>query len=593
MADDKTLLFEISWEVCNRIGGIYTVIKSKTSNVKSEFAKYFVVGPYFPAKHASEFIEEKAPDELARGFEVLEKEGIVCHYGKWLTDVDVDAILIDFKGFSARSNDIKAELWKNYGIDSLYTSWFDFDEPVVWAYAAGRMVEELSKGRKAVAHCHEWLAGAALLYLKSRKAKVATVFTTHATVLGRSLTNSGVDIYNDKAPVDVNISEYRASVKPKHQVEEKAAKKADAFTTVSSITDMEAQRFLGRKADVLLLNGLNISKFPTFEEASIKHHLFREKIKQFLLQYFFPYYTFDIENTMIYFLAGRYEFRAKGIDVFIKALGELNMRLIDEKSEKTVAAFFWVPGNVRGIKHELGESRVVFKDIKEPINDEHDALMGKLLTAIISGKSSFDETYLLGEQLMSDTRRKLLRFKKSGTPPLSTHDLVNEDNDEILNAFREAGLINRREDRVKAIFYSTYLTGADDLLDLSYYEAMQGSHIGVFPSFYEPWGYTPVEAAALGVSSITTDLSGFGRYICRGVSGKKLPGIFVTKRLGKSDDYVVKELAEVLYDFAKLSTQDRIKNKMEAKRIASVTDWRYMIKNYFKAYGFALEKAGL
>lgn len=591
MADDKTLLFEISWEVCNKVGGIYTVIKSKTSSVKSEFARYFVVGPYFPAKHASEFIEEHVPEEFAKGFEVLAKEGIVCHYGKWLTDVDVDAILIDFKGFSARNNDIKSELWKNYAIDSLYTSWFDFEEPVVWAYAAGRMVEELSKGRKSIAHCHEWLAGAALLYIKSRKARVATVFTTHATVLGRSLTNAGVDIYNDKTPVDINRNDYRASVRPKHQIEEQAAKNADAFTTVSAITDIEAQRFLGRKADVLLLNGLNISKFPTFEEASIKHRLFREKIKQFLLQYFFPYYTFDIENTLIYFLAGRYEFRAKGIDVFIRSLGELNKKLIDEKSEQTVAAFFWVPGNVRGIKRELDESRIIFKDIKDPISDEHDALMGRLLTAVIGGKSVCDESYLLGDSLVSETRRKLLRFKRSGTPPLSTHDLNNEDSDEILNAFRAAGLLNRKEDRVKVIFYSIYLTGADDLLDLGYYEAMQGAHLGVFPSFYEPWGYTPVEAAALGVSSITTDLSGFGRYICKDVSGKKLPGIFVTKRFGKSDDYVVKELAGFLYGFANLSAQDRIKNKIEAKRIASITDWNYMIKNYFKAYSLALEKA--
>ncbi len=593
MVDEKTFLFEISWEVCNKIGGIYTVIKSKTSNVKSGFSNYFVVGPYFPAKHASEFIEEKVPDEFSKGFDALAKEGIICHYGKWLTDIDVDAILIDFKGFSARKDKIKEELWNNYRIDSLYTSWFDFDEPVVWAYAAGRMVEELSKGRKAIAHCHEWLAGAALLYLKSRKARVATVFTTHATVLGRSLTGAGVDIYNDKAPVDINRPDYKASIKPKHQVEEQAAKNADAFTTVSSITDIEAQRFLGRKADVLLLNGLNISKFPTFEEASIKHRLFREKMKRFLLQYFFPYYTFDIENTLIYFLAGRYEFRAKGIDVFIKALGELNRKLIEEKSDQTVAAFFWVPGNVKGIKRGLDESRVIFKDIKDSIRDEQDALMGRLLTSIIGGRQSCDEKYLLGDSLMAETRRKILRFKHSGTPPLSTHDLANEDSDEILNAFKAEGLINRREDRVKVIFYSIYLTGADDLLDLSYYEAMQGSHLGVFPSFYEPWGYTPVEAAALGVSSITTDLSGFGRYICKDVSGKKLPGIFVTKRLGKSDDYVVKELARILYDFASLDAQDRIKNKIEAKRIASITDWKYMIKNYFRAYGIALEKAGL
>ena len=583
-------LLEISWEVCNKIGGIYTVIKSKTASVKASFDKYLVVGPYFPDKHASEFVEEPSPEEFAAVFDTLKKEGIVCHYGKWLTDVDVDAILIDFSAFTPRKNEIKRELWDNYRIDSLYTSYFDFDEPLIWAYSAGRLVEELSKSRKVIAHCHEWLAGAALLYLKSRNANAATVFTTHATVLGRTLSGAGVNIYDSKAQIDLGRPEYRTSVLPKHQVEEQAAKNADVFTTVSPITAIEAERFLGRKADVLLLNGLNIGKFPTFEEASIKHRLYRSKIKEFLLQYFFPYYGFDIENTLIYFLAGRYEFRAKGIDTFIQALGMLNRRLIEEKSAKTIIAFFWVPGNVNGIKHELGESRIVFKDIKDSMTDEHDTLMERLLTSIIAGRSTCDETYLLGESLVSEIRRKLLRFKRSGTPLLSTHNLHSEDSDEILNAFKAAELLNRKDDRVKVIFYSIYLTGADDLLDLGYYEAMQGSHLGVFPSFYEPWGYTPVEAAALGVSSVTTDLSGFGRHICKDCYGKKSPGIFVVKRLGKSDSEVVNDLSNVLYRFAKLSTQERIKNKIEAKRIASVTDWKYMIRNYLKAYEMALKK---
>ena len=594
--DNNIYLFEISWEVCNKVGGIYTVIKSKTADVKAIFGKYFAVGPYFPEKHASEFVEEKAPEEFLKAFESVKKEGIECHYGKWLTDVDIDAVLIDFSRFASRKNDIKEELWNNFKVDSLYTSYFDFDEPVIWAYAAGRLVEELSREKKVIAHCHEWLAGAALLYLKSRKAKAATVFTTHATVLGRSLSGAGVDIYESyesKEKVDLDKPEYRSSIAPKHRVEEQAAKSADVFTTVSEITSIEAERFLGRKADVLLLNGLNIGKFPTFEEASIKHHLFKGKIKEFLLYYFFPYYNFDLDNTLLYFLAGRYEFRAKGIDTFIQALGELNRRLIAEKSGRTIIAFFWVPANVQGIKHELAESRTVFKDVKDSITDEHDILMERLLTSIISGRSICDETYLLGKSLISEVKRKLLRFKRSGTPPLTTHNLHNENSDEILSAFRSAGLLNKAEDRVKVILYPTYLTGADNLIDLSYYEAMQGSHLGVFPSFYEPWGYTPVEAAALGVSSVTTDLAGFGRYICKSCQLKKNPGIFVIKRFGKSYDEVVKEIAKVLYEFAALSAQDRIKNKIEAKRIASVTDWKYMVKNYFKAYELAVRKRGL
>ncbi|MBI2137939.1 glycogen/starch synthase [Candidatus Woesearchaeota archaeon] len=539
--DSGTYLFEVSWEVCNRVGGIYTVVKSKTADVKASFQKYVVVGPYFREKNASEFAEEPVPQEFSRGFDALKKAGIVCHYGKWLTDVDVDAVLIDFSGFASRKNDVKAELWDRFRVDSLYSSYFDFDEPVIWAYAAGMAVEELSRGKRAIAHCHEWLSGAALLYLKSRNAKVATVFTTHATVLGRSFSGAGMNVYESGFSYDLGKPEYRTSILPKHQVESACAANADVFTTVSEITSIEAERFLSRKADVLLLNGLNVGKFPTFEESAIRHSRFKSRIKEFLLYYFFPYYDFDVDNTLIYFLAGRYEFKAKGVDVFI----------------------------------------------------EHDSLMERLLSSIIAKRSVCDGSYLLGSRLLSEVGRKLMRFKRSGSPPLSTHAISREDSDGILNALKAEGLLNSRDDRVKVVFYPTYLTGADNLLDLSYYEAMQGSHLGVFPSFYEPWGYTPVEAAALGVSSVTTDLSGFGRYICKSRTSEKFPGIFVVRRLGRDDASVVDSLASVLYRFSQLSVQDRVKNKIEAKRIASLTDWKLMIKNYIRAYGLALKRRGL
>lgn len=591
--DSGTYLFEVSWEVCNRVGGIYTVVKSKTADVKASFQKYVVVGPYFREKNASEFVDEPVPQEFSRGFDALKKAGIVCHYGKWLTDVDVDAVLIDFSGFASRKNEVKAELWDRFRIDSLYSSYFDFDEPVIWAYAAGMAVEELSRGKRAIAHCHEWLSGAALLYLKSRNAKVATVFTTHATVLGRSFSGAGMNVYESGFSYDLGKPEYRTSILPKHQVESACAANADVFTTVSEITSIEAERFLSRKADVLLLNGLNVGKFPTFEESAIRHSRFKSRIKEFLLYYFFPYYDFDVDNTLIYFLAGRYEFKAKGVDVFIRALGALNRKLAAEKSQKTVVAFIWVPADVVAIRKDVAESSTLFRDIKESITDEHDSLMERLLSSIIAKRSVCDGSYLLGSRLLSEVGRKLMRFKRSGSPPLSTHAISREDSDGILNALKAEGLLNSRDDRVKVVFYPTYLTGADNLLDLSYYEAMQGSHLGVFPSFYEPWGYTPVEAAALGVSSVTTDLSGFGRYICKSRTSEKFPGIFVVRRLGRDDASVVDSLASVLYRFSQLSVQDRVKNKIEAKRIASLTDWKLMIKNYIRAYGLALKRRGL
>ncbi len=590
MASDA-YLFEVSWEVANKIGGIYTVIKSKTAHAINLFPKYFVVGPYFPDKNASEFIEESVPEEMKKPFSLLKGEGISCHYGRWLTDVDVPAILIDFSGFASRKNEIKTELWNNYRIDSLNTSYFDFDEPVIWAYAAGRVVHEVSKGRKAIAHCHEWLSAAALLYLKSVKSGVATVFTTHATVLGRTLSGAGVDIYDSRVSIDADRASYDTGVYAKHQAEKSAALSADIFTTVSEITSIEAERFLGRKADVLLLNGLNLDKFPTFEEASIRHHLFKGKIKEFLIYCFFPYYRFDLENTLIYFFAGRQEVHAKGIDLFIDSLAELNRKLSGEKSNKTVIAFFWVPVPVRGVKASLIENRTFFNDVKDSVRDEHDEVMQRMLISIFSSSSVCDENYLLGASVVSDIRRKLLRFKGKGVPPLSTHDLQDENN-EILNAFRSKGLLNGENDRVKVILYPIYLTGADNLLDLAYYEAMQGSHLGVFPSLYEPWGYTPVEAAAMGVPSVTTDLSGFGRYICRDCYGKAMPGVFVIKRMGISYEKSASELAKVLYRFAKFDNEERIKNKIRAKQIASVTDWKLMIRNYMNAYAAALKKKG-
>ncbi|MBI4451821.1 glycogen/starch synthase [Candidatus Woesearchaeota archaeon] len=586
------ILFEVSWEVCNKVGGIYTVVMSKAAKMVEAYGEnYFMIGPYFAPKAIGHF-EEEIPNELCKQpFEELKRIGVICHYGKWLVEGSPNVILIDFENCKSRANDIKRELWDWFKIDSLRAP-KDYDEPVVWAYTAGMLLEILSKraaGKKIVAHFHEWLSGTAILYLKKKKVNIGTVFTTHATVLGRALASANADLYSIWDKINPDQEVYKYNIESKHLVERNSAAFADAFTTVSEITGMEALYLLKKKPDILLPNGLDISKFPSFEEIVIKHKIQRDRIREFMLYYFFPYYTFDPKETLIYFLAGRYEFHDKGIDIYIKALGKLNEAMKREKTKKTIVAFIWVPANFRNIKPEIIENKTLFQDIKDALEETMGDVEKNLIYSFVSGKKISNDT-LFEEDFLTEMKIRVSRFLKKGTPPAATHDLYS-GNDEILGAINAASLKNGESDPVKIIFYPIYLSGADGLLNLNYYEAMQGSHLGIFPSYYEPWGYTPLEAGALGVSSVTTDLAGFGRYFCSECAQSDTPGIYVLKRLNKSDDDVVSQLVEVMLNFANFSKEERTANKLQARKTASMADWKSFIKNYIAAHDLAVEKA--
>jgi len=591
-------LVEVSWEVCNKVGGIHTVLTSKAASMKSIYGdNYFAVGPYLPKSVRGVFEESPIPEDI-REFcnktvcDDLKKEGIIIHYGKWLIDGEPSVILIDFLSWMSRTDELKKWLWDVYGVDSLRTG-FDYDEVVVWSYCVGKVIETISKyksGFRIVAQFHEWISGTALLYLKNRNCKVGTVFTTHATMLGRSLASKEVDIYNNMERFDVNKEAYGCFCEAKHMVEAASAKNSDVFTTVSEITGLEAGKFLGRKPDVLLPNGLNIDKYKTFEETSIDHRDCRDKDREFLLKYFFPYYKFEVKDTLFFFTACRYEFKVKGIDMFIKALGRLNKLLKDAGSKKTIIAFFFVPSDIRGIREEVLNNMTLFKDIKDDIEDHLSEIKSNIIEDLLS-KKEISKTTIFDEDLLLSLKRKVAKISKEGIPSLSTHDL-KYGNDAILNSFVENGLTNKKEDKVKVIFYPIYLSGADGLLDLNYEQGILASHLGVFPSTYEPWGYTTLESCALGVASMTTDLTGFGRFIVDKVD-KEVPGAFVLNAMGKSRDDVVAQLTNVLFNFAKLSKKDRVKNKMAARKIAELADWDLLVGNYVQAHNLALEKKGL
>ena len=592
MEKKADVVFEASWEVCNKVGGIYTVVKSKAAKMTEVYAQdYFMIGPYFPSASAPpDFYEELPNDFCKAAFEELKNNGIMCHFGKWLIEGSPSVILVDFANYKHKINDIKRELWDWYKIDSLRAP-YDYDEPVAWAYCVGMLVKILAdhnKGKKIAAHFHEWLSGAGLLYLK-KKAKIATIFTTHATILGRTLASSNADLYNVWNKLNPLQEAYKYGIEAKYLVEKSSALNADVFTTVSEITGMESSYLLAKKPDVLLPNGLDISKFPGFEEIMLKHRLQRNRIREFILHYFFPYYKFDIKDTFIYFLAGRYEFHDKGIDIYIKALGRLNEKLKEAKNKKTIVAFIWVPTNLRGIKTDVLENKTLFRDIKDNIEEDMGEIENNILYALVSGEKIEKDT-IFNKEFLNEIKIKISRFSKSGNPPLSTHDLYDQ-NDQIFRSILAANITNSEKDRVKVVYYPTYLSGADGLLDLNYYEAMQGSHLGIFPSYYEPWGYTPLEAGALGVSSVTTDLAGFGRYFCAECTQNDTPGIFVLKRLNKSDEDVTNQLVDVMFKFANFSKEERAANKLQARKVASMADWKSFVKNYIAAHDLAVEKA--
>ncbi len=581
-------LFEVSWEVCNKVGGIYTVLKSKASHIKAQFKdNYYLIGPYFPDRKVVEFGELPPIPVLKPVFDKLLGKGIICHFGQWLIPSSPTVILIDFSGYLKNTNQLKAWLWEKYRIDSLGSDFYDYDQPIVWGFAVAELIaafRDFTKSERLIVHCHEWLSAGAALGIKGWNIPAKVVFTTHATVLGRTIAGTRDDFYQIWDNIDADREAYNYRVHTKHLTEKAMARNVDMFTTVSEITGMEAGKFLGRKPDFILPNGLDLSSFPTFEEISIKHKLFKRKIKEFMLYTLFPYYSFNIEESFIFFTASRYEFHGKGLDVFIKALSYVDRALTKEYRSKTIATFFWVPAmDVRGIHPEVLENKTYYEDIKESIVSEIPEIEERLIYRLVANKK-ITKRDLFSDKSLSDLKKKLKRFKRQGSSPRLCSHIIDEAHDPILNEFRVNNLLNKESNAVKVFLYPIYLTGADGILDLTYYECILGSQFGIFPSYYEPWGYTPVEAASLGSITLTTDLSGFGRHFLNHYRDKANKGIYVLKRYGLSDREFVKELANQLYKFALFSRDTRIDNKIAAKSLSKEFDWSKLVKNYFKVY---------
>ncbi len=536
-------IFESSWEVCNKVGGIYTVLSSRALTLQRLLGDHLIfIGPLFDAPNP--YFEEDS--QLYADWVAQEKE-LHVRVGRWKVPGRPVAVLVDFNPFFARKNEIYTWLWEQYQVDSLH-AYGDYDEASMFSYAAGRVVESFYRYYKlddsrVVYHGNEWMTGLGLLYINNKVRAIATLFTTHATSIGRSIAGNNKPLYQYLPEYNGNQMACELNMQSKHSIELQTAHHVDCFTTVSDITATECRELLDKPVDVVLPNGFEDDFVPAGAAYTRKRKAARARLldtANALLG------TQLDDSTLIVSTSGRYEFRNKGIDVFIDAMNHLRH---DSRLNRDVVAFIEVPGWVAGPRQDLQERLQAMKD-----------------------GATFD------------------------TPldnPRLTHWLHNTNDDRVLGMMNYLDMHNRPEDRVKLIFVPCYLTGSDGIIDLPYYDVVLGNDLCVYPSYYEPWGYTPLESVAFSVPCITTDLAGFGLWAnkVRGTLSTIMDGVEVVHRTDYNYADVVAGVEDTVVRYASLPASAVRSCRTRAHRLAQQALWSRFIAYYREAYDIALRRA--
>jgi len=533
-------LFEVSWEVCNKIGGIHTVISTKALSLVGELNdRYITIGPdvWRESQEHPEFEEDLQLYSDWR--EKASREGMRVRIGRWKIAGNPVAVVLDFTTFFHQKNDIFKSLWETYKLDSINGQW-DYIEPALFGYAAGKAIESFLGfyglgEQKVVAQFHEWQTGAGLLYIEKFQPQVGTIFTTHATTVGRSIAGNNQLLYSNLEKLNGDQKARELNIISKHSLEKLASTHADVFTTVSELTARECLQFHEREVDVLLPNGFEDTFVPGEEEFPERRKTAREKMLRVASRLCGEKIP---DDALLLATSGRYEFRNKGIDLFIDTLGALNK---SNGCSRIVVAFLLIPANHYGPR----------KDLIEALEHEED--------------TRFIEKYL-------------------------THNLHYVEHDLIISRIRDNGLNNHQEDRVRVIFVPSYLNGSDRVFDLSYYDVLIGLDLTIFPSYYEPWGYTPLESLAFSVPTVTTTLTGFGVWV-KNTFKKELKGITVIPRDDFNDSEVIDKMGRVILNFCGLGSEDRNGLGRDAYEISRSVLWENMISHYWQAFDRALESA--
>ena len=539
-------IFETSWEVCNKVGGIYTVLSTRAKTLQDVLKdKCFFIGPdFWIGKKNPLFKESKTLLKKWREY-AQESEDLKFRVGRWQIPGEPIAILVDFNPFFTERNNILGWAWENYGVNSL-NAYGDYDDSLVFSWAAGRVIESycryfnLTEKDNVVFQAHEWQTCLAAMYVKKYVPEVATIFTTHATTTGRSIAGNGKPLYDYLFAYNGDQMSSELGVEAKHSVEKNAALAVDCFTTVSDITDRECKQLLTRGSDVILMNGFENDFVPSpasaFNERRKNARLAMLKVANALTG------SKMKDDTLIVATGGRYEFKNKGIDVFTDAMNRLRF---DENLKRPVLAYIFVPAWMR-------EART---DLKQVL-------------------------------------KALTRSKGGLNNPRITHELNEPWNDKVLDQMNYLNIQNRPEDNVKIIFVPCYLDGNDGIFNKLYYDLIIGADITVFPSYYEPWGYTPTESVAFHVPCITTDLAGFGLWAnsLKGAPSEIEDGVKTIHRSDYNFEEVSETIAQTILKFSKFDNAQVKAARKAAERVAEQALWKHFIKYYYEAYDIALRK---
>jgi glycogen(starch) synthase len=594
----KTLLIEVAWEVCNQVGGIYTVIRSKVPTVKKLWGdNYCLIGP---AIHPDRFAEldhisiDEKKDVIGKVVKKMREEGYDVYYGVWLVTGRPRVVLFNPDKEKTRRKSNSKFLLKNYGIPENLDN--DLLQEVIAFGKINRvffeyLAVEIAKTKQPViAHFHEWMASLPILTIKKKGLPINTVFTTHATLLGRYLAMSDTNFYNNLENYDWEEKSKYFGILPQVEIERASAKEADCFSTVSDITGRECKYLLDKSPDRVLPNGLNIKRFVANHEVQLRHQRFKEKINQFVLGHFFHSYSFDLDQTIYFFTSGRYEYHNKGYDLTIKALEKLNRMMKKNKVDKTVVMFVVTKRPAWSINPDVLQTRGVMEEIRQNTQSIQQQLGKRLFMAAASSEDNYrlpDLNELIDDYWKLRYRRTIQAWKSDVWPIIVTHNLHDPDNDEILEYLRELKLINSPRDKVKVVYHPDFITSTNPLFGIDYADFVRGCHLGIFPSYYEPWGYTPEECLALGVPTITSDLAGIGDYVKSHLSSGLENGIEVLNRDGVEFDKAASNLAKLMFTFVNKSRRYRIAQRSRAEDLSEQFDWNNLIKAYLSAYEFA------
>lgn len=546
MAKHKTFpdyIFETSWEVCNKVGGIYTVLSTRAQSLQKLINDRIIfLGPDCWGDKLCPFFEEDS-SILSEWVKHVASTELKIKVGRWLIPGSPIAILVDYKHYFKDKNSIYGKLWEDFGVDSLH-AYGDYDDSAMFSFAVAKVVEDfyhynVKATDKVVFHANEWQTGFAALMIEKLVPEIATMFTTHATCIGRSIAGNNKPLYDYLFAYNGDQMAVELNMQSKHSIEKQTAKYVDCFTTVSDITANECNELLDKSVDVVLPNGFDNAFVPKSAAFTSKRKAARKRL--LAIANALTGCDFD-DDTLVISTSGRYEFRSKGLDVFIEAMNRLRF---DDRLHRNVVAFIEVPGWTIGPREDLQER-------------------------LASGN----------------------KFDTALRDPRYTHWLHNAGQDSVLGMMNYLDMHNRREDKVKVIFVPSYLIGDDGIVNIPYYNIVLGNDLCVYPSYYEPWGYTPLEAVAFKVPCITTDLAGFGLWAnsIKGGYSEIGDGVKVVHRTDYNYSEVADAIKDTVVEFSLFSADEVKASRTNAERISKKALWDKFMTYYIDAYDFALRK---